>query len=276
MNTTVTSDNQSMNNIYMELAMPGFDYTAEYPLTKTTMEVFNEISLDWKTQIYNNVARSFGGKLVNYISTASEDTRLPEQAVDEFAKVVIEEHSNDPRVAATVMKTAIEEHVTMMSAMAMHQSIKESGNMQELTKVVEQEIEKINPGEACAPELAEMLSNIPSVDDEVPKAEQFVDPKHAHRKQKKKGAQRRSNIDMGNRRVKQIMGATILGMLGKVQRDTQDANKKALLKELPAADIIEMATGKKLPDYQANLINQFQAKADPAAPIVTKMQIDLV
>jgi hypothetical protein len=59
--------------------------------------------------------------------------------------------------------------------------------------------------------------------------------------------------------------------LGQVQQDTQDAMKKALLKELPAADLIESATGTQLPDYQANLINGFQAKADPEAPVVKRM-----
>lgn len=77
--------------------------------------------------------------------------------------------------------------------------------------------------------------------------------------------------NMNNHSVKRALGATILMKLGQVQRDTSDAYKRAMLKELPAADLLEMATGEKLPDYQANLINSMQAKADPTAPVVERM-----
>lgn len=90
-------------------------------------------------------------------------------------------------------------------------------------------------------------------------------------KRKKSKAKSPHIPNMRNATVKRALGASILMKLGQVQQDTQDAMKKALLKELPAADLIESATGQALPDYQANLINGFQAKADPDAPVVKRM-----
>lgn len=90
-------------------------------------------------------------------------------------------------------------------------------------------------------------------------------------KRKKSKPKSRHIPNMNNRSVKRALGATILMKLGQVQRDTMDTYKRAMLKELPAADLLEMATGEKLPDYQANLINNMQAKADPSAPVVERM-----
>jgi hypothetical protein len=90
-------------------------------------------------------------------------------------------------------------------------------------------------------------------------------------KRKKSKPKSKHLPNMNNARVKSALGTVILMKLGQIQRDTSDSQKKALLKELPAADLLEMATGEKLPEYQANLINGMQAKADPDAPIVKRM-----
>lgn len=93
------------------------------------------------------------------------------------------------------------------------------------------------------------------------------------RKIKRKKSKPKSNHlpNMRNARTKSALGAAILGLLGKVQQDTQDSYKRSLLKEIPLADFVELASGEKLPDYQANLLNAMQAKADPAAPIVERV-----
>lgn len=270
----------------------------ELPSKKSTMEVYDEISLDWKTQIYNHVVRQFGGKPSSYLQGVNKDTLLPALAVEEFAKVVITEYDSDPRLAADALKAAMTEHITLMSAMAMNQAMKEKGLMGQITKVTDNMIEQVNTKgeenealkqqlergpEGYAPNPADYASNASSVPVEtvpVPTEEQFVNPKHVKfdskgnviKKRKKSKAKSNHIPNMKTKYVKSALGASILGMLGKVQRDTQDTQKKALLKALPAADVIEMATGKKLPDYQANLINNFQAKADPAAPVVVRQK----
>lgn len=209
---------------------------------KTTMEVFDEISLDWKIQIYNKLVRSFGGRPMTPFNSTLGITTLPKIAVEEFVKVVTEEHNNDPRQTADVLKLSITEHVSMMSAMAMHETMKNKELMESTTNVVDSMVEKVN-------------------------SEQPV-------KRKKSKAKSNHLPNMKNRSVKSTLGASILGMLGKVQRDTQDAHKKALLKELPMADVIEMSTGEKLPDYQANLINQMHLKADPDSRIAERLKED--
>lgn len=269
----------------------------EMPPKKSTMEVYDEISLDWKTQIYNHVVRQFGGKQSSYLQGVNKDTLLPALAVEEFAKVVIAEYDDDPRLAADVLKAAMTEHITLMSAMAMNEAMKEKGLMGQITKVTDNMIEQVNTKgeenealkqliergpEGYAPNPTDYVSNcstVPIKTEPTPAEEQFVNPKYVKfdskgnviKKRMKSKAKSNHIPNMKSRHVKSTLGALILGKLGKVQRDTQDAHKRALLKELPAADVIEMATGEKLPDYQANLINAMHAKSDPEAPIVKRM-----
>ena len=93
------------------------------------------------------------------------------------------------------------------------------------------------------------------------------------RRVKRKKSKAKSNHlpNMKNARTKAALGAVILTRLGQVQQDTQDSLKRSLLKELPLADFVELASGEKIPDYQANLLNAMQAKADPSAPIVERI-----
>lgn len=260
----------------------------EMPPKKSTMEVYDEISLDWKTQIYNHVVKQYGGKISTYLQGVNKDTLLPQIAVEEFAKIVIDENDGDARIAADILKAAMTEHITLMSAMAMNQAMKEKGLMGEITKVTDKMIEQVNTKGAENEELARLLggeghrpdldlmkqiADVPSVSQVTTDEVKHLDPGVGtiERKKKKSKRQPKHLPNMKNRSVKRALGASILTMLGNVQRDTQDAQKRALLKELPAADIIEMATGQKLPDYQANLINAAQAKADPEAPVVKRM-----
>jgi len=252
---------------------------------KSTMEVFNEISLDWKTQIYNNVVKRFGGEPTSYLQGITKDTALPEIAVEEFAEVVIKEHDNDPKLAAGVLKAAITEHITMMSSVMINNALKEQGLMGQITKVTENMIEQVNAKTELNEQIKATLGDISQVTidstkhkEVAPSEDQFVNPKHVKFDangnviRKKKGKRRSQHIpNMKNKSVKRALGASILHMLGDVQRKTQDANKRELLKALPLADVVEMATGDKLPDYQANLLNAMQAKADPTAPIVERM-----
>lgn len=261
------------------------EHPYEMPPAKDTMVVFNEVSLDWKTQIYNNVVKRFGGQPAMYLQGITKDTNLPEQAVVEFADVVIKEHDNDPKLAAEVLKTYITEHITMMSSMMMNHALKEKGLMDQVTKVTDNMIEQVNTKGEQNAELQATLEQISQVTidstkhkESVPTADQVRDPKKAKRDRegniigKKKGKRKSQHIpNVKTASVKRALGASILHMLGTVQRDTQDAQKRALLKEIPAADLIEMASGEKIPDYQANLINSWQAKADPDAPIVKRM-----
>lgn len=244
------------------------EHPYEMPAPKATMDVYNEISLDWKTQIYNNVVKRFGGQPAMYLQGINKDTNLPEQAVVEFADVVIKEHDGDPRLAADVLKTCLTEHITMMSATMMNHALKEKGLMGQLTKVTDNMIEQVNTKAAANEELIKLIEGA-SGEKGPPGALPNLEPRKPKRKKPKRKSQHIPNMKSAT--VKRALGASILHMLGTVQRDTQDAHKRALLKEIPAADLIEMASGEKIPDYQANLINSWQAKADPEAPIVKRM-----
>lgn len=242
---------------------------SEMQSKKSTMEVYDEISLDWKTQIYNHVVREFGGKPSSYLQGMARDTLLPQIAVEEFAKTVIDEYDGNPRLAADVLKAAMTEHITLMSATMMNQAMKEQGLMGQITKVTDNMIEQVN---TKGTENEELIKLIEGANGE--KGPAGPRPNLELRKPKRKKSKPKSQHlpNMQAKSVKRVLGASILTMLGTAQRDTQDAQKRALLKELPAADIIEMATGEKLPDYQANLINAIQAKVDPEAPIVKRME----
>lgn len=238
---------------------------------KSTMEVYNEISLDWKTQIYNHVVRKFGGKQSSYLQDVTKDTALPQLAVEKFADVVIGEYDNDPRLAADALKSSITEHVTLMTASAMNQAMKEKGLMGALTKVTDKMIENSNEKEKDLVELSELMEASQSTENPT----EFVKPvvKPVKRKLKKKGAKRQTHLDnIKGHGIKQAMGANILRKLGAIQQKTLDHTKHQLLQELPMADLVEVASGEKLPDYQANLLNMMQAKADPNAPIVNKVK----
>lgn len=231
---------------------------------KAALEVFNEVSINWKVQIYNNIQRRYGGTKAN-LMVEHAVALMPDDMVEEFCNELLNELKLSPKEAAVLLKTSMEEHITMMSAFAMHQSMKESGNMKDLAKAVGQQIEKFQLGELVDDAIAKAAT--PDADE----IQQRIKRITRKTKVKGKGAKRRNHINMGNATNKRILGANLLHKLGTVQQQHTDATKRALLKELPAADLVEVATGKKLPDYQANLINQFQAKADPTAPIVTKM-----
>ncbi len=288
-------DDPKQNEEIIPVISDRFD-TYEIPANnKSTMEVFNEISLDWKTQIYNNVVKRYGGKPSSYLQGITKDTALPQIAVEEFADIVIKEYNDDPKAAAEILKAAITEHITMMSAVMMNNALKEKGLMGQITKVTDNMIEQVNAKTADVKELEKLIQGggieIGTIPVEsattdttktqvtiAPSEDQFVNPKHVKFDskgnviRKKKGKPKSQHLpNMKTKSVKRALGATILQMLGKVQRDTQDAQKRALLKEIPAADLIEMASGEKIPDYQANLINSWQAKADPDAPVVKRM-----
>lgn len=257
----------------MTRIMPTDDFPYEMPAPRATMEVFKEVSLDWKTQIYNNVVKRFGGQPAMYLQGITKDTNLPEQAVVEFADVVIKEHDNDPRLAADVLKTYLTEHITVMSATMMNHALKEKGLMGQLTKVTDNMIEQVNTKGAANEELIKLIEGADGEKGPAgPPALVDFDGDSTRRPKRKKSKRKSQHIpNMKTASVKRALGASILHMLGTVQRDTQDAHKRALLKEIPAADLIEMASGEKIPDYQANLINSWQAKADPEAPIVKRM-----
>lgn len=62
--------------------------------------------------------------------------------------------------------------------------------------------------------------------------------------------------------VKAALGSVILNSLGKIQRDTTDAVKREVLKDLPLSDFVEAVTGKTLPEYQKRLLDLQQARAE--------------
>lgn len=202
---------------------------------------------------------------------------LPEPFAEEFAQVVIKEHGNDAQLAAAVLKEYITEHITVMSGMMMHQSMKEEGLMENVTKATDALIKKVNEkGEANAELDAALKQAAVPVEPSTNSVKQSLSK--ITRKAKKKGAKRRHHLSMSDKSTKRILGASLLHRLGTVQQNHLTATKKALLKEIPMADLVEVSTGEKLPDYQANLINGFQAKADPYAPVTKRMgdQSDLV
>lgn len=207
-----------------------------------------------------------------------------------------------------IRAVSLEERTKLFGSFAIQHALKEQGIMTATTQQIDAIAATTQVGGSTDPHLGERRDELPPVNaitpsgksedtaklidliegavQSIPTSNQFVDlsrkARGSHklssldgtRKPKRKKSKNKSNHipNMKNARTKSALGAIILGRLGQVQRDTQDAYKKALLKELPAADVIEMATGEKLPDYQANLINAMQAKADPSAPVVKRMQ----
>lgn len=62
--------------------------------------------------------------------------------------------------------------------------------------------------------------------------------------------------------IKAALGSVILNKLGQVQRDTTDAVKREILKEVPLSGFVEAVTGTTLPAYQKRLFDLQQARAD--------------
>ncbi|AEH03476.1 hypothetical protein AVT69_gp050 [Pseudomonas phage PhiPA3] len=120
------------------------------------------------------------------------------------------------------------------------------------------------------PELLTPVEEISTAD--VPPANQSIpqgnrkERRIAGKKQKNKRKKHIANCKSGFHKA--VMGSMVLSRLGRVQQDTQDNLKKALLKDHAMADVVEAATGEKLPAYQRNLLNQMQERAQHGKSIV--------
>lgn len=82
------------------------------------------------------------------------------------------------------------------------------------------------------------------------------------RRRKKSKPKSKHLPNMKSKVVKAALGAAILTKLGMVQRDTADAVKRDVLKDLPLSGFVEAVTGKTLPDYQKRLLDLQQARAE--------------
>ena len=255
-------------------------------------------------------------KLINSsYSGSTPDQRMDTQEVLDLARELYAEHDPDftelYNTLGKLRAIQFEERMKLFSSFATLQNLKEKGIMTTLTEQTDivAKLTQAQPsgsdgglhrGElvlqsasnvgksAGTEELAKLISEAGNNGDHGPSEDQFVDLSRSARgklksldgvrKVKRKKSKPKSNhlTNMNNARTKRVLGATILNMLGKVQQDTADSYKRSLLKEIPLADFVELASGEKLPDYQANLLNAMQAKADPSAPIVERVNAGTV
>jgi hypothetical protein len=244
--------------------------------------------------------------LFSSYSGSTPDQRMDPEAVMDLARELYDEHEEDltelyNNLGSLRTIRAIEqlERLKLFGSLAINQNFKEQGIMQSTTeqiaKLTQAQPHGLRRGELAmisstantgkssdTDELIRLLEEaVPAVDnigpagtqgdrgEHAPKLQSFDKPSKVKRKKSKPKSNHLPN--MRNARTKRVLGATILNMLGKVQQDTQDSYKRSLLKEIPLADFVELASGEKLPDYQANLLNAMQAKADPTAPIVERV-----
>lgn len=244
----------------------------------------------------------------SFWSGATPNQLLPSLDVEALAIRLISEHEEDltwlDNNLGAVRMAMIEERSKLFSSFAINNSMKELGIMQSTTDLTQSVLSKSDPGyvdphhpDANHDGPAELrtffkrddLVTVNAITDGVKSQSKLIEstdgtsalvkqPKlksldsFSRVPKRKKSKPKSAHIpNMNNHTVKRALGAAILMKLGQVQRDTMDTYKRAMLKELPAADLIEIATGEKLPDYQANLINNMQTKADPDAPIVKRM-----
>jgi hypothetical protein len=248
----------------------------------------------WQTQIHARFKELYGAEKIiqSFYSGATSDQLMDSMKVIEHARALYDAcDPEDPEAFTTldntlgaIRATSLEERTKLFGSFAVQHSLKEKGIMTATTQQLEtiksqfagvKRDEAIvlganNTGKSRMTE--ELIKQIEaSTGQKVTVAPKLRSLEPRKPKRKKSKAKSPHIPNMRNATVKRALGASILMKLGQVQQDTQDAMKKALLKELPAADLIESATGKALPDYQANLINGFQAKADPDAPVVKRM-----
>lgn len=201
-----------------------------------------------------------------FYSGATPDMLLDDQTVVDLARELYDEHEEDLTELYTALGSLrtiqFEERLKLFGSLAINKTFKEQGIMQE-TNV---QIAKLTQAQeyGTTTEDKKLLGGKGDVG--LPGS-----PGSARRTRKKSKPKSNHIPNMQNKRTKSILGASILNMLGKVQQDTQDAYKRSLLKEIPLADLVEISTGETLPDYQANMLNGWQAKFDPNAPIVTRV-----
>lgn len=240
-------------------------------------------------------------KIINSsYSGATPDQLMPALDAEALALRLISDHEEDltqlDNVLGALTTTYLQESIQLFGSFAANSTLKEQRLMQATTSNTPFETTPalplgfnlpagaaaggFKPGEmtSIGTVTSEDVSKLGSLLESVDGAKAFIkQPKlksldEVRKPKRKKSKPKSAHIpNMNNHSVKRALGATILMKLGQVQRDTSDAYKRAMLKELPAADLLEMATGEKLPDYQANLINSMQAKADPTAPVVERM-----
>lgn len=256
-----------------------------YP-KRPTMEVYTEISLRWKIQIYNEVVRRFAGLAMVFGEEAVDSADLFEEAVVQFADIVIKENNDNAQQAADILKISITEHLKTMFSMAIHQNMKMNGTTPTLTKAIDQMIESFKSNNDPI-NIAAKLNNAAEFGT-FPEGDAYIESTNAKdsliqkpigdydgdskviikRKKSKKRSKHVPNCKSVQARA--VMGARILSRLGGIQQKHLDHTKHQLLQELPLADLVEVAGGEKIPAYQANLLNSMQAKADPKAPVVQR------
>lgn len=292
------------DNRCMEIQLPTSPFGSEEPTLDMCVLGMKQSFLEYaglgnvhQTQVHAKVKRLLGHeKIINsFYSGATPNQLMPELDVEALAIRLISEHEEDltwlDNSLGTVRVAYLQESAKLYSSLAVNNSFKEQGLMQDtinlvLATQVQLEEKQLFGGTPVgempivsaktSEGMSQLIEQIESVDGtqalvKTPKLAS-LDSVRRPKKRKKSKAKSPHIPNMRSGIVKRALGASILMKLGQIQQDTQDAYKRALLKELPAADFIEMATGEKLPDYQANLINSMQAKADPEAPIVTRMQ----
>lgn len=238
-------------------------------------------------------------KIINsFYSGATPDQLMPALDVEALALRLISEHEGEltqlDNLLGVLTSTYMQESIQLFSSLAVNNSLKEQRLMQATTSNTPFETTPALPlgfnlpagtavggfkpgdmasiGTVTSEDVSKLGSLLEAVDGNAKTIRSLKSLDQVRKPKRKKSKPKSAHIpNMNNRSVKRALGATILMKLGQVQRDTSDAYKRAMLKELPAADLLEMATGEKLPDYQANLINNMQAKADPTAPVVERM-----
>lgn len=255
------------------------------------LEYISLTSHVWQTQVHARFKELYGAEKIiqSFYSGAAPSQLMDPLAVIELARKLYDScDPEDPEaftkldnILDAIRATYLEERSKLFGSFAIQNTLKEKGIMTVSTKLTDAVVQKFNDTEGKSKDTQTLIDMIESAEQTgmasiAPKLNVGDFNGDSTKRQKRKKSKSKSNHlpNMSNKSVKRALGASILGLLGKVQRDTQDSQKKALLKELPAADVIEMATGNKLPDYQANLINNLQAKADPDSPIVKRMQLD--
>lgn len=290
------------DNLCNEIPIP----TTEWGTTFCTLGLdesiieFMTLTYVHQTQVHARFKDLYGAKKIiqSSFSGTTPDQLMDQQAVIDHARRIYDSCDPSDEEAFTKMDNTLDairgatiaSRTAHLDAFAFQQTLKEKGLMTATTQQIEAAVQMQDGGlkrdelplvsasntgkSQTSEELIKLTEGSGAESDNTKRKLRPLDfdgDSTKRHKRKKSKAKTRNHLSMKNPTTRYVMGRNILGMLGKVQQATQDALKKNLLKHVPAADLVEAATGQKLPDYQANLINGMQAKADPDAPVVVRM-----
>lgn len=296
------------NNLCNEIIQPMAGNTVCTLGMKPSMLKYLALNNDiHQTQVHGRVWHLIGDtnlKAINsFYSGANPAERMDSQEVLALARELYDEHEENLtelyNTLGALRSIQFEERTKLMGSFAIQQAFKEKGTMTEITEqtasfakitqakeygvfgglkqgelsIISSHNNPMGDVSTDTQELTRIIGEAGERGIANPKGPTLTSLDKPRKIKRKKSKPKSNHLpNMRNARTKRVLGATILNMLGKVQQDTADAYKRTVLKEMPLADVVEAATGATLPDYQANLLNAMQAKADPTAPIVTKMQ----